>query len=127
VVFGFPPGFLFLLLGANRILVFLYIYLQTQLCLFSFRIYGEVCIPAAISDRAAGDTFTKVEYWKIVRYIGIAIKYFALGVIAGLYVSDSGFRHPYLVIAALPLIGESIRIGAQHKLENRKETFRESP
>ncbi|MEJ5261028.1 MAG: hypothetical protein WHS88_12645 [Anaerohalosphaeraceae bacterium] len=63
----------------------------------------------------------KAEYWKIARHIGIAIKYFALGIIAGLYVSDSGFRYPYLVIAALLLIGEIVRIGAQHKLEKPAE------
>lgn len=66
----------------------------------------------------------KAECWKIARHIGTAIKYFALGTIAGLYFSDSGFRHPYLVIAALLLIGESIRIGAQHKLENRLKSIK---
>jgi len=103
---------------------FLYIYFQTQHCLFSLCIYGEGCIPAAISDKAAVDTFMKVKHWKIASHIGTAIKYFALGIIAGLYVSDSGFRHPYLVIAALLLIGESISIGTQHKLENRLKSIK---
>jgi hypothetical protein len=40
-----------------------------------------------------------------IRYIGIATKFFGLGIIAGLYLSDSQFRYPYVLVAILIFVG----------------------
>ena len=50
-----------------------------------------------------------------IRGIGDAIKFFGLGIIAGLYLSDSQFRYPYIVIFILIFSGICISIWARGK------------
>lgn len=44
-----------------------------------------------------------------IRYIGLAIKFFGLGIIAGLYLSDSHFRYPYILVAILIFVGVMVQ------------------
>ena len=51
-----------------------------------------------------------------IRHIGVATKFFGIGIIAGLFLSDSQFHHPYIVVIILILVGECARIWARTKL-----------
>lgn len=57
-----------------------------------------------------------------IRYIGIAIQFFALGIIAGLSFADVQFRYPYLLVALLIALGTCARIFAKRQMirENRQ-------
>jgi hypothetical protein len=50
-----------------------------------------------------------------IRHIGVATKFFGLGIIAGLYLSDSQFRYPYILVVILIFAGECTRIWANHR------------
>ena len=57
-----------------------------------------------------------------IRYMGIAITFIGLGIIVGLYLSDSGFRYPYPFVAALIFMGAVIqRFAAKPSSDGSRE------
>jgi len=52
----------------------------------------------------------------IVRRIAVAVKFFGFGIIGGLYMAHSQFRHPYLLVFILIFAGECTRVWAKGRI-----------
>ncbi|MDD5063732.1 MAG: hypothetical protein PHQ35_03090 [Phycisphaerae bacterium] len=52
--------------------------------------------------------------------IAAAVKFFGLGIIGGLYISDSQFRYTYLLVFIFIFAGECTRVWAKGQLMKKK-------
>ena len=60
--------------------------------------------------------FMSDKVLNIIRYIGVAMKFLGLGIIGGLYIADSQFRYPYLLVGILIFAGECARLWARSRI-----------
>ena len=51
-----------------------------------------------------------------IRQVAVAVKFFGFGIIGGLYMSDSQFRYPYLLVFILIFAGECTRVWAKRRI-----------
>jgi len=58
-----------------------------------------------------------------IRGIGVATKFFGIGIIAGLYLSDLQFRYPYILVVILILVGECTGIWARGKIDRNNKSL----
>lgn len=55
-----------------------------------------------------------------IRHIAVAVKFFGIGVIGGLYMSHSQFRYPYLLAFIFIFAGECTRFWAKRQMIQKK-------
>jgi len=64
------------------------------------------------------------ETLNTIRHIGVAVKFFGFGAVGGLYISNSQFRYPYVLVLILIFGGECARVWAKRQIiqRNNKKT-----